>query len=182
MKLSPSRIPGCFLIDPFHALDERGSFTKIYQESAFAKLGLNSHFREEYFSVSRRGVLRGLHFQNPPHDHVKAVHCVHGSCLDVVVDLRLDSPTYGQSEAFALDGARPQIVYVPSGLAHGFFTLSEQAILLYRTSTEYVPSHDSGIRWDSVGVPWPTDHPILSDRDRQFEPLEQFVSPFRYEE
>lgn len=180
MKVSPTSIPGCLLIDPFHAADPRGSFTKIFQHSAFSAAGLQTEWREEYFSVSRRGVLRGLHFQTPPHDHAKVVHCLAGTCLDAVVDLRLGSPAYGRHETFELDAARPRIVYIPSGLAHGFCATSDNSILLYRTSTEYEASHDCGIRWDSAGIPWPTENPILSDRDRGFAPMADFASPFRY--
>ncbi len=182
MKVIPSRIRGCYLIEPFHAADERGSFTKIYQASVFQHEGLAVDVREEYYSVSRRGVLRGLHFQTPPHDHVKLVHCVHGACLDVVVDLRTGSPTYGQHETFTLDASQPTMVYIPRGLAHGFFTLSDDAILLYRTSTEHVPSHDLGIRWDSAGIAWPSERPLLSDRDQSFPTLDSLISPFRDED
>lgn len=180
MRVTPSSIPGCLLIDPFHAADSRGSFTKIFRHSEFAAAGLHGDFREEYYSISGRGVLRGLHFQNPPHDHFKVVHCVQGACIDAVVDLRVGSPTYGRHAVFELDADTPRIVYVAPGLAHGFFALRDGTILLYRTSTEYAPDHDCGIRWDSVGIDWPSAQPILSQRDRTFASLSDFTSPFRY--
>ncbi len=179
MKLTACRIPGCFLIEPFHARDVRGGFVKVFQRTQFERHGLRSDFTEEYYSVSAQNVLRGMHFQTPPHGHVKVVHCLQGKILDAVVDLREGSPTYRQFETFELDAAEPRLLYLPEGLAHGFLTLSENATVLYRTTTEHAPANDGGILWNTAGIPWPVESPILSDRDRGFIALQEFKSPFR---
>ena len=179
-KLSPSDIEGCHELQPRVVRDERGRFVKVFHEPAFAELGLETRFVEEYYSASRYGVIRGFHFQEPPADHVKLVYCVHGEVFDVVLDLRVGSPTYGKTAAFKLSSSTGNFVYIPKGLAHGFCSLSEEAILVYKVSTVYSPAHDSGILWSSTDVVWPVDVPVISERDRKFVRLENFVSPFTY--
>ncbi len=154
---------------------------KVFHEQAFAAQGLETHFTEEYYSVSHKNVIRGMHFQLPPMDHVKMVYCVQGEVMDVVVDLRVGSPTYGQHAVFELSAAQANSIYIPKGMAHGFCARSEQAIMVYKVSTTYSPEHDAGILWDSLGVTWPTTDAILSARDQCFPALAQFESPFRYE-
>lgn len=181
--MKESKIAGCYELTPHVFEDARGRFIKTYHSNAFTEVGLEADYREEYYSVSRKGVLRGLHFQLPPHDHTKLVYCVEGEVMDVVVDLRVNSPTYGQYEAFELNSLKSNMIYIPSGLAHGFLTLSERAILLYKVTTEYHADSDSGIRWDSVGIRWPIhQEPIISERDRSLISLDQFHSPFRLKE
>jgi dTDP-4-dehydrorhamnose 3,5-epimerase len=107
------------------------------------------------------------------------VTCIEGEVFDVIVDLRKDSTHYGRHEIFDLDGARGDSLFVPSGCAHGFYVRSRSAIMFYNVSTVYVASHDTGIRWDSVGVSWPSANPIVSDRDAAFMALADFDSPFR---
>ncbi len=179
--LKPCKIAGCFELQPKALEDARGRFVKVFHEQAFAAQGLETRFVEEYYSVSHKNVIRGLHFQLPPFDHVKMVYCVQGEVLDAVVDLRVGSLTYGQFALFELSAAKANSVYIPSGLAHGFCVLSEQAIMIYKVSTIYSPAHDAGVLWNSVGIPWPTTEVILSARDRGFPALESFVSPFSYE-
>lgn len=178
--LRPTEIPGCYEIQPRFFDDARGRFVKVFHREAFSKLGLETDFAEEYYSVSRRDVTRGMHFQTPPMDHVKVVYCVHGEVFDVVVDLRLGSPTYGKTATFNLSTERGNYVYVSEGLAHGFCATSESATLVYKVSTVYSPDNDSGILWNSIGVTWPTDKPVISDRDRGFVSLAEFKSPFIY--
>lgn len=161
--------------------DARGKFVKVFHEQGFRDLGLHTDFAEEYYSVSHRNVIRGLHFQTPPHDHVKLVYCVQGEVLDVVLDLRVGSPTYGQVATFKLSAERANSVYIPKGMAHGFCALSDEAIMVYKVSTVYAPHNDAGVRWDSVGIVWPTNTPIISERDAAFAPFDQFESPFVYE-
>jgi dTDP-4-dehydrorhamnose 3,5-epimerase len=180
MEFIPSRIPGCFEIQPVVFKDERGLFVKTFHEQVFAQHGLETHFAETYYSRSYKGVLRGLHFQVPPYDHAKLVYCIAGRVKDVVVDLRVGSPTYGEFASFLLSAETANMVYVPRGLAHGFYTLSDSAIMMYKVTSVYSPQHDTGIRWDSVGIDWPNDNPIISERDRQFVPLADFQSPFRF--
>ncbi|MFE4105276.1 dTDP-4-dehydrorhamnose 3,5-epimerase [Almyronema epifaneia] len=178
MDIKPTPIPGCYEIHPRIFTDQRGSFVKTFHQDIFRQHGLETHFAEEYYSHSRQNVLRGLHFQLPPQDHVKLVYCTAGEVLDAVVDLRLGSPTYGQFATFSLSAENAIALYMPKGLAHGFYAVSEQATMLYRVSTVYSPEHDAGIRWDSAGIPWPSAVPILSSRDQTFPTLADFASPF----
>ena len=161
--------------------DARGRFVKVFHEQAFAAQGLETDFAEEYYSVSYKNVIRGMHFQLPPMDHVKIVYCVKGEVMDAVVDLRVGSPTYGQYAMFEMSATKANSIYIPKGMAHGFCVRSEQAIMVYKASTIYSPAHDSGVLWSSVGISWPTSEAILSVRDESFLPLDQFVSPFSYE-
>lgn len=181
-KVTRSKINGCVELTPNIFLDERGSFVKVFHNEAFKALGLEAEFAEEYYSKSLMGVTRGLHFQVPPEDHTKLVYCVEGSVFDVVLDLRLGSPSYGQCETFNLTASDANMIYIPKGMAHGFCSLSESSTLIYKTSTVYNPECDSGILWSSVQVDWPTKHPIISERDVAFPSFNHFVSPFRFEQ
>ncbi|MCL2646591.1 MAG: dTDP-4-dehydrorhamnose 3,5-epimerase [Phycisphaerales bacterium] len=178
MDLIPTSLPGCYEIRPQIVVDDRGTFVKTFHKEIFEKWGLAGAFAEQFYSVSRQKVLRGLHFQLPPRDHAKLVTCISGKVLDAVVDLRKGPPTYGKYMMLELDAAKGNMIYIPSGMAHGFFTLSAAATLLYGTTTTHSPTHDSGIRWDSVGIPWPTEKPIVSPRDTTFIGLADFKSPF----
>lgn len=180
MELRSNSIPGCYEILPNLFQDDRGRFVKIFHENVFKAHQLNTQFAEEYYSRSHKHVLRGLHFQTPPMDHVKMVYCVLGNVLDVVVDLRIGSPTYGKHEQFSLTSEKGNIVYIPAGLAHGFYVLSETAILIYKVSTVYNKELDSGIHWDSVGISWPDHNPIVSERDAGLQPFSDFESTFVY--
>ena len=179
-NLRSTAIPGCYEIQPRVLDDARGRFVKVFQRNAFAEYGLEVDFAEEYYSVSRKGVIRGMHFQNPPMDHVKIVYCVQGEVFDVVVDLRRESPSYGKAVTLNLSADKGNYVYIPKGLAHGFCAISESATLVYKVATEYSPAHDSGILWSSIGIAWPSQSPVLSDRDRRFIPISDFKSPFVY--
>lgn len=180
-KIEPSKIPGCYKFSPKITGDARGRFVKIFHEPSYAAMGLETNFIEEYYSVSHKNVIRGLHFQVPPMDHVKMVYCIEGNALDVVLDLRVGSPTYGHFEMFELSAVNASSLYIPKGMAHGFCALSENTIMVYKVSTVYSPAHDTGILWNSVGIPWPTTEAVLSVRDHGFPTLKQFKSPFRYE-
>jgi dTDP-4-dehydrorhamnose 3,5-epimerase len=178
MEIKETKIPGCYEIQPKILEDERGSFVKVFHEDIFQKNQLETNFAEEYYSTSKQAVLRGLHFQLPPHEHVKMVYCVSGEVLDLVVDLRVGSPTYKQFTTFTLSSSKGNFVYIPKGLAHGFYVLSEQAIMIYKVSTVYSPEHDTGILWNSVGFTWPSANPIISQRDQSFITCSEFNSPF----
>ncbi|MGA7829255.1 MAG: dTDP-4-dehydrorhamnose 3,5-epimerase [Geobacteraceae bacterium] len=180
MTIKETIIPGCCEILPRIVRDHRGAFIKTFQEETFHEHRLNTHWCEEYYSVSRQGVLRGLHFQLPPHDHEKLVYCTAGTVLDAVVDLRNGSPTYGCHIAVKLDAERGNMLYLPRGLAHGFYVTSESATMMYKVSSAYSPEHDSGILWSSAGIPWGTIDPIISSRDIQHPALSDFSTPFRY--
>ena len=175
-------LPGCFELQPRVFDDARGRFVKTFHREAFAQHGLHTEFAEEYYSHSRRGVIRGMHFQTPPAAHVKLVYCVQGEVFDVVVDLRLGSPTYGQCATLKLSAAQGNVLYIPAGLGHGFCATSETATLVYKVSTVYAPAQDSGVLWSSLDVAWPLEGavPVVSERDAGFLPLSAFQSPFLY--
>ena len=179
-EILTTALQGCLIVKPRIRSDARGRFVKTLHKTLFSEMGLESGFCEQYHSTSARGVLRGLHFQTPPHDHVKLVTCLTGEVLDALVDLRVGSPTYGVAETVALSGAEALLLYIPRGIAHGFCTRSEEALMLYNVTSEYAPTHDTGIRWDSVGIAWPGD-PVVSERDAGFVALAHFESPFRFE-
>lgn len=177
-ELKPSKLGGCFELQPKVFDDVRGRFVKVFHEQAFAAQGLETNFAEEYYSVSHENVIRGMHLQLPPMDHVKMVYCVQGEVMDAVVDLRVGSPTYGQYALFELSADKGNSIYIPKGMAHGFCTRSEQAIMVYKVTTVYSPAYDAGILWNSVGIQWPITVPVLSARDQSFPTLADFKSPF----
>lgn len=177
-EIQKSKLEGCLKLIPKTFVDQRGQFTKVFHEKTFKDLGLETAFKEEYFSVSHKGVLRGMHFQTPPEDHIKLVYCSKGQLLDVVLDIRKHSNTYGQYDTFKLDSENPSCIYIPSGFAHGFYALSNEATMMYKVTTTHSPSHDDGIHWNSFGFLWPNQSPIMSERDRNFKPFDKFKSPF----
>lgn len=176
-----TRIPGCFMISCDIREDSRGRFVKTFQDQAFKQMNLRTDWLEEYYSVSLKGVVRGMHFQHPPFEHAKLVYCLLGEVMDVVVDLRTESPRYGQYESFIISSKVANSLYIPSGVAHGFLSLSEKSIMQYKVTSEYSPEHEAGILWNSFGFKWPVDAPILSERDLQQPKLVDYLSPFVYE-
>lgn len=180
MNVVKAKLAGCLLLEPSIFNDDRGRFIKTYHRSTFTTLGIKSDFSEEYYSVSHKHVIRGLHFQTPPQDQYKLVYCVSGAVFDVVVDLRKDSPSYGQHCSFELSEKNGSMLYIPSGFAHGFCALEDNSVMMYRVSTEYSRECDTGILWNSLRIDWPTRTPIISKRDRQFCSFDTFESPFHY--
>lgn len=183
MKLDviKTAIPGCYELQPSALRDSRGAFVKTYHADRFREVGLRTDWAEQYYTTSVPGVLRGLHFQLPPHDHAKLVYCIVGRVLDVAVDLRVGSPSYGQCVTLELSAERGNMIYLPSGLAHGFCTQDQPATLVYNVTSVYQRESDAGIRWDSVNIPWPLTNPLLSERDQSFSTLAAFDSPFAYQ-
>jgi dTDP-4-dehydrorhamnose 3,5-epimerase len=174
----PTGIPGCSVVPLFHHTDARGELVKVFRASAAIAAGDDPAVAELFWSRSARGVVRGLHFQVPPHEHTKIVTIVAGTGFDAVVDRRVDSPTHGRVVTVDLDADDPVAVVVPVGCAHGFQATSDGAVVLYATSTEHAPAFDRGIRWDSVGIEWPIADPVVSERDAGFPPFAEFLSPF----
>lgn len=177
-RTTVSPLPGCLELQPRILADERGRFVKTMHRDQFTALDLRSDFAEEYYSFSVPGVVRGLHFQVPPMEHVKLVYCVLGQVWDVVLDLRRGSPTYLQHAVFELSAERTNMLYIPVGCAHGFCTPAGAAMLIYKVSSLYSPEHDQGLLWNSAGIAWPVESPLLSDRDSKFPALDEFASPF----
>lgn len=174
----PTALPGVRLLRPVVRGDARGRFVKLVHREIFRANGLDDDFAEQYYSVSLPGVLRGLHFQLPPHHHHKLVACLAGTVRDVVLDLRRGLPSYGRHVSVTLSAAGGECIYIPPGCAHGFAVQEGPAILLYDVGTVHAPAHDAGIRWDSAGIDWGLREPIISDRDAALPPFAEFVSPF----
>lgn len=181
MRTEPTHLPGCLRIYSKCAADARGSFIKTFHADSFAAAGLRTDWRESYVSCSRRGVIRGMHFQTPPADHAKVVSCVEGEVLDVVLDLRRGSPTYRESRSFHLSAENGDGIYIPSGCAHGFLGLSELSRLLYQVTSVHAADQDCGIAWDSFGFDWGLEGPILSGRDEAHPRLDEFDPPFVFD-
>jgi len=179
LNLTSTSILGCYIIKGKAFYDLRGSFTKLYQYDSFQKkLGIDFLIKEQFFTVSHKDVLRGMHFQLPPYAHRKMVTCISGSVLDVALDLRSNSPTFGKFESFKLSGDVCDSVFMPIGVAHGFLSLEDNTIISYNTSTSYVQSYDDGIHWNSFNFKWPIENPIVSRRDDSHLALDKFNNPF----
>ena len=178
MQTLATEIPGVLVVQPPVFEDERGVFVKTYSQQSFADAGITFEPEEEFFSVSRAGVVRGMHFQLPPAAHAKLVYCASGAVLDVVLDLRKNSPAYGRAISRELNERNREMLLIPVGCAHGFAALSDRALMFYQTSRMHSPPHDAGVRWDSFGFGWPIASPILSARDRALPPVNDFDSPF----
>jgi dTDP-4-dehydrorhamnose 3,5-epimerase len=167
MRRLETRLEGPVYIEPVVHGDARGFFTETYRRNVFAELGVLDEFIQDNHSRSRRGVLRGMHFQP---GQAKLVRCARGMILDVVVDIRPDSPGFGRWEAFPLDDEAQRQLYVPDGFAHGFCVTSELADVVYKVSTYYDPAAESGFRFDdpAVGIEWPSELELeVSQRDRE---------------
>lgn len=175
-----SKIPGCFLIQPKIFTDERGMLIKPYHSDKYKALGLHSQYNEELIVTSSKGVIRGLHFQYPPLPQIKLVSCVQGRILDVVLDIRKGSPAYGQWDSFILDNENNYVLYVPEGLAHGYAVFEENTVVCYRMSNVFSAELDGGIRWDSAGVNWGIESPVVSGKDRNLLPFCEIDSKFIY--
>lgn len=171
-------LTGCHRLRlPLHR-DARGSFVKSFHAPSWMERGLCTHFEEDFFSVSRRGVLRGFHVVTPPRAGAKLVYPVQGCVLDALLDLRRGSTTFGQVQAFELDAERGDALYVAPGVAHAFLALSDVAVMGYKTQFAHDPSTDHGVRWNSTPLEWPEAEPVLSPRDLSLPALSEFISPF----
>lgn len=178
MKHFEPILNGAYVIDMPAFQDDRGSFIKAFHETSLAAHGIQFHLKESYFSYSNKDVIRGMHFQLPPHQHSKIVFCPGGAILDVIIDLRKDSPTYKQYHTEVLSGENNKACYIPVGFAHGFRALTDDAITYYLVSSEYSKEHDTGILYNSFGYDWEVEKPIISERDLSFPKLEDWESPF----
>ncbi len=164
------------VLSPF--FDVRGSFTKIYNDDFYREANIEFELKEQYISVSNKGVIRGMHFQLPPFDCDKLVMVLNGSVVDVVLDLRKSSPTYLQWVDVVLNGKQPEVLWIPKGCAHGFLSLEDKSSMIYNVSALYKPEHDTGIKWNSFGYEWKEKNPIISERDQGLPALDQFQTPF----
>jgi dTDP-4-dehydrorhamnose 3,5-epimerase len=179
----PTELEGVVLLEPKVHGDERGFMVETFRRDAWAELGVDVEFVQHNHSRSSKGTLRGLHFQTEP-GQAKLVRCARGAILDVAVDLRRGSPTFGRWEGHVLDDERHRQLFVPVGFGHGFAVLSDVADVTYLLSSIYDPATESGIAWDDpdVGVDWGVEDPLLSERDRSAPPLAEVADelPFRF--
>ena len=168
-----ARIDGPILVTPRVFSDARGQFCETWKRSEFGAGGIVETFVQANASRSRVGVLRGLHYQLPPHGQAKLVRCAVGAVFDVAVDIRRASPTFGQWVGEELSADNGRMYYIPSGFAHGFVTLTDDAEVNYMVSAEYHPASERGIIWNDpdIAVDWPLASPLLSDKDMRFPPL-----------
>jgi dTDP-4-dehydrorhamnose 3,5-epimerase len=184
MQVESTGLPGVFVLRPRVFEDARGFFLESYNQETLRSCGIDTVFVQDNHSKSTRGTLRGLHYQLPPAAQVKLVRVVRGAVWDVAVDIRVGSPTFGQSVGVELSADNFHQLYIPSGFAHGFCVLSEEAELLYKASHVYSPTHEWGIVWNdmTLQVAWPVAEPLLSERDRRLGTLADYLSstPFVY--
>jgi dTDP-4-dehydrorhamnose 3,5-epimerase len=167
-QFQPLEIPAVILIEARAFDDERGFFMETYQRSAFSEAGIPGTFVQDNYSHSTRGVFRGLHYQNPPMAQGKLVQAISGEILDVAVDIRKGSPTFGQYVSATLSHKNHRLLFVPAGFAHGFCCLSDDADVVYKVDNEYSPQHDRGILWSdpAIGLELPISDPLLSQKDK----------------
>lgn len=178
MKAIKTNIEGCYVIEAFKAMDERGVFVKNYNSNDFERMGISVEWKETYYSKSKKNVIRGMHFQLPPHDHDKLVCCIDGKALDVVVDVRKNSKTFGKYFSIELDSEEGVCIFISRGMAHGFMSLKDNTIMEYKVTSGYAAESDSGIKWDSFGFDWKCDKPIISARDNLHPKLSEIKSIF----
>ena len=174
------RLEGLILVTPKIFGDERGFFLETYQESAFDEGGIPGPFPQSNYSCSEKRVLRGLHYQIQPYAQGKLVRAVVGKIFDVAVDIRKDSPTYGQWEGVELSSETHQMLYIQPGFAHGFQVVSSVAHVQYMATSEYAPAHEGGLLWNDpvISIQWPFTVPQISNKDQILPTFDRFESPF----
>lgn len=178
MKINPTKIPGMFIIETDSFTDDRGVFIKTFHEDTFKEFGIRVDFKESFYSISKKNVIRGMHFHLPPKEHAKLVYVTRGAVLDVVLDLRKESPTYGEHVSVEISDENHAMTYIPAGCAHGFLSLKDDTCMVYLQTGVYDKECDTGITHDSFGMQWPVKNPTLSKRDKEFVTFDNFESPF----
>ncbi|WP_316901165.1 dTDP-4-dehydrorhamnose 3,5-epimerase [Pseudodesulfovibrio indicus] len=188
MQVHKTEFPGLLVLVPQVFQDERGFFLESYSEQQFREIGIDSPFVQDNHAYSKDvGVLRGFHFQTPPKAQAKLVWVTRGAVLDVVVDLRKGSPTYGKSERIILSAANFKRLFVPRGFGHAYVTLMPDTEFQYKVDAPYSPANEGGILWDdpAIAMDWQSAlqgrEPILSEKDRRLPTLAEFDSPFVFE-
>ncbi|MEA3410991.1 MAG: dTDP-4-dehydrorhamnose 3,5-epimerase [Pseudomonadota bacterium] len=174
MKFTETRLPGAYVVEPEPLVDERGFFARAWCSSEFEKNGLvNRSVQANMSSTRKKGTMRGLHHQVPPHAETKFFRCTRGSLFDVIVDLRKDSPTFRQWTGLELSAENHVAIYVPEGFAHGYLTLEDETDAYYQVSEFYTPGAERGFRYDdpAFGIDWPIEPRVVSDKDLSWEPF-----------
>lgn len=181
MKIKERKIQGIYEIQLSPIGDNRGFFMRTFDINEFNKYGLNKMWVQENHSRStQKGILRGMHFQLPPYSETKLVRCINGAVLDVFVDLRKNSPTFGQWDSIELSAENKKMVIIPRGFAHGFCTLTKESEVLYKVDNFYSKENERGLLWNDpeIGVEWPVESPILSEKDQKNLRLKDFVEKY----
>jgi len=180
MEFIESPLKGVFVIKPKVFDDARGYFFESYNRDAFATVGLTMNFLQDNQSLSQKGVLRGLHFQNDPHAQGKLVRVITGAVFDVAVDIRKSSPTYGKWFGMELNEKNKTMMYIPEGFAHGFVTLQDNTIFSYKCTNVYNKASEDCLLWNDpdIGIDWQLKDPLLSEKDLQGKKIKNFVSLF----
>lgn len=182
MEIIDTEIKGLKVLEPRKFEDIRGKFIKTFNSEFFQENNLGITLKESFYSISHKDVIRGMHFQTPPHDNIKLVYVPYGKILDVVLDIRKNSPTYGEYFTIELSSENGKVLIIPKGLAHGFKSLEDNTNVTYMQTSCYAPNNDCGIKYDSFGFDWECQSPKLSDRDIGFEDFKDFDSPFIFGE
>lgn len=183
MEVKERKLKGVFEITLKPHIDNRGFFMRTFDDKIFKEKGIERNWVQENHSRSEeKGIIRGLHFQLPPFTETKLVRCINGSVLDVFVDLRKDSETFGHWDSIELTAENKKLIFIPRGFAHGFCTLTEISEVVYKVDNYYSQENERGLLWcdKTVGVDWPTKNPILSKKDENNMTLKQFVNEFKY--
>lgn len=171
MVITETELKGAFVIEWELFEDVRGFFARAWSDREFEAFGLDARFVESNISFNeKKGTLRGMHYQLPPHNQTKLVRCTRGSIYDVIIDLRPDSPTFKRWVARELSADNHLMLYVPGEFAHGYLSLKDKTEVLYQTSTYYAPEHGRGVRWNdpAFNISWPVDNLVMVDRDRNY--------------
>lgn len=180
MTIQETSIKGLLIIKPRVFTDERGYFFESYNMKSFKDLGIDDPFLQDNQSLSQKGVLRGLHFQNPPFAQGKLVRVINGSVIDVAVDIRKNSPTYGKHEKIFLSGKNKTMFWIPPGFAHGFITLEDNTLFSYKCTALYNKSSEGSIIWndENLNIDWEYPNPLVSSKDQGATKFEQLDSQF----
>lgn len=181
MEIKERKLKGTFEICLSSHVDSRGFFMRTFDDSIFKKWNIEQNWvQENHSSSAKKGTLRGLHFQLPPYTETKMLRCIRGAVLDVFVDLRKNSETFGQWDSIELTEENKKMIFIPRGFAHGFCTLTENSEVLYKVDNYYSPISEQGLIWNDkdLNITWPLDVPILSEKDKVNLTLKEFVDQF----
>ena len=180
MNITKTDIQGLIIIEPQIFKDSRGAFFESWNEKKFKQLGINEDFVQDNQSVSSKGVLRGLHFQNPPYAQAKLVRVLKGSVLDIAVDLRKNSPTYGKHFSVILSEQNNKSFFIPKGFAHGFLSLEDNTVFNYKCSDYYNKESEGSLLWndEDLKIDWQIDNPLVSEKDLQADLFKNFKTKF----
>ena len=181
MKINNLKIEGTYLIELDPIIDSRGYFVRTYEKQLFKANNLATNWLQENQSLSKQiHTIRGMHFQKPPYSETKLIRVIEGKILDVFIDLRKNSTTYGKWDSVELSDSNNLCVYIPKGFAHGFCTLTDITRVCYKVDSNYHPDSEGILSWNdpSLGIDWPTSNPFISDKDNTGADFKSFVSPF----